>query len=330
MIDTIFIEKSARNFPLAKEVLKRFSSAQHIECSHYGEVFNRHGQNFRVQKNHPSLILAVKEGEFVLPAPVEYHVGGRHNYYFSHMLNSPYDCRYCFLQGMYSSAHYVLFVNYEDFKNDIANITKINSKDPSWFFSGYDCDSLAFDPVSNFVNHFVPFIAENSNARMELRTKSTQIRALNKIDVTSNVICAFSFTGELANRSLEHRVPENSKRISAMAKLQYRGWPVAVRFDPMMYYQNWRQDFSQLCLNLFKKINPAYLDSVSIGAFRMPVNYFRKVRSLYPTESLFVAGLHQKSGNYEYGLNIENELLGEAQAIVGQFVEQDRIYTMRD
>ena len=32
------------------------------------------------------------------------------------MHNCIYDCRYCFLQGMYRSAHYVVFINYEDYQ----------------------------------------------------------------------------------------------------------------------------------------------------------------------------------------------------------------------
>ena len=33
------------------------------------------------------------------------------------MYNCIYDCRYCFLQGMYSSANFVLFVNFEEGKS---------------------------------------------------------------------------------------------------------------------------------------------------------------------------------------------------------------------
>ena len=330
MIDTIYIEKSARDYELTSEVLRKFPNAQHIDCDYYGEIFNRHGQNFRVQKAHPSLILAVKDGEFMLPAPVEYHVGGKQNFYFSHMLNCPYDCRYCFLQGMYNSAHYVLFVNYDDFKREICRVMALHSSQPTWFFSGYDCDSLAFDPVSNFVSEFVPFIADIPNARMELRTKSTQIRSLKKLDVCNNVICAFSFTGALANQSLENRVPENIKRINALQKLQQRGWPVAIRFDPMMYYENWCHDFEQLCNQLFNKVDPASIHSVSIGAFRMPESFFKKVRNLYPQEALFAAGVVQQNGNFEYTNSIETQLLEEAHSIVNKFVSSANIFMMRE
>ena len=78
-----------------------------------------------------------------MPTPPDYGLGADRHYYFSHMLNCLYDCRYCFLQGMYQSANYVLFVNFEDFQSDIRSIAEANPDQQHFFFSGYDCDSLA-------------------------------------------------------------------------------------------------------------------------------------------------------------------------------------------
>ena len=47
------------------------------------------------------------------------------------MLNCLYDCRYCFLQGMYRSANYVLYVNYEDFTKDIDTLLEQADNEPS-------------------------------------------------------------------------------------------------------------------------------------------------------------------------------------------------------
>ena len=96
-------------------MLARYADAEIILCDRYGEIFNPKSQNFRLQKQNPALILAQKHKGHVLPAPEGYGLGSEKNYYFSHMLNCVYDCRYCFLQGMYQSAHYVVFVNFEDF-----------------------------------------------------------------------------------------------------------------------------------------------------------------------------------------------------------------------
>ena len=88
------------------------------------------------------------------------------------MLNCVYDCRYCFLQGMFRSAHYVVFVNYDDF------VSAIQGAAGTWFYSGYDCDSLALEPMTRFMQFFLPRIRHLDGAWLELRTKSTQIRTL--------------------------------------------------------------------------------------------------------------------------------------------------------
>ena len=87
------------------------------------------------------------------------------------MMNCIYDCRYCFLQGMYSSANYVLFVNFEDFESEIEHLIRIHPKDKITFFSGYDCDSLALENISGFVSHILPVFQNQESAVLELRTK---------------------------------------------------------------------------------------------------------------------------------------------------------------
>ena len=143
MISIIYIEKSVIQHRRTQRILSRFSDATVIPIDRYGEVFNRRGQNFRLQKKRPALIIAEKHDGHVLPTPPGYGIGGKNNYYFSHLLNCVYDCRYCFLQGMYRSANYVLFVNYEDFVAGIDTVLERHGGEDAYFFSGYDCDSLA-------------------------------------------------------------------------------------------------------------------------------------------------------------------------------------------
>ena len=107
MIETIYIEDNLGAHPRARRLLDRFPDARVIPCRHYTEVFNPSAQSFDLQKQKPSLILARKHGNLVLPVPEGFGIGDGPNYYFSHMLNCLYDCRYCFLQGMFRSAHYV-------------------------------------------------------------------------------------------------------------------------------------------------------------------------------------------------------------------------------
>lgn len=309
MIDTIYIEESIRQHPRVLEILARFPNARQIDCGRYGEVFNPKAQNFRLQKQQPALILAEKYRHFALPAPSGYGIGATNNYYFSHMLNCLYDCRYCFLQGMYQSAHYVLFVNYEDFQTEIKQLCEQTPNEPVHFFSGYDCDSLALEPVTHFAQSFLPFFAEQPNAWLELRTKSTQIRSLLDIAPLPRCIVAFSLSPEDLAQKLEHKAPPLARRLEAMAKLQAQGWQIGLRFDPLLYQTDFQQTYRDFFEQVFAVIDPAKLHSVSLGTFRLPENYFKKMHKLYPEEKLFAGPMTNQKGMMSYPQALERDLM---------------------
>lgn len=308
MISTIYIEDAVRDHPRVTDICARFPDAPRIGCARYGEVFNPKAQNFRLQKNRPSLILANKFDGHVLPTPDGYSLGGTRNFYFSHMLNCLYDCRYCFLQGMYRSAHYVVFVNYEDFLGAIDNQLAAAAGEDTWFFSGYDCDSLAAEPITGFSDFFLPFFRERNNAWLELRTKSTQVRSLLKQESFDRCIVAFSFTPDEIARAVEHKAPTVERRIEAMVKLQEAGWKLGLRFDPLIYQQGYANQYEHLFEQVFSRLRVDALHSVSLGPFRMPEGYFRSLVKLYPREPLFASRLEKVDGMMSYERELEQEM----------------------
>lgn len=329
MIDTIYVERSAREHPRARQMLRRFAAARVIDCERYAEVFNPKAQNFRLQKHRPALILAEKFKNFALPAPVGYGIGARRNYYFSHLLNCLYDCRYCFLQGMYQSAHYVLFVNYEDFQAEIRRIAEQSPGEATHFFAGYDCDSLALEPVSRFAESFLPLFRDLPDACIELRTKSTQIRALLAMEPMPNVVVAFSFTPEGIAGALEHRTPAPARRLAAARRLQDRGWSVGVRFDPVIYQTNWQAQYRTLFQWVFRELDAARLHSVSLGAFRLPDAFFRRISALYPEEPLFAGPLDSRQGMVCYRDSLERELLDYCSAEILKHISGGKFFPCR-
>ncbi|MGD2138062.1 MAG: radical SAM protein [Gammaproteobacteria bacterium] len=327
MFATIYMEEQVSEHPRAREIRKRFPQADCVVCRHFGEVFNPKAQDFRLQKQRPALILAHKHDRRVLPAPAGYGIGSSSNYYFSHMLNCLYDCRYCFLQGMYRSAHHVLFVNYEDFLGDIARRLEKAGREAVWFFSGYDCDSLALDPVSGFADAFLPFFAEHPLAHIELRTKSTQVRGLLRRKPLANAVIAFSFTPDEIHRSLEHRVPAIERRLDALVQLQEAGWPVGLRFDPLIYRDDFRHHYRRLFREVFTRIHGTRLHSVSLGAFRLPRGYFRNIVRLYPDEPLFAGSYTERGGMVSYPPVLEEELTGFCATELLQHIPASLLFT---
>jgi spore photoproduct lyase len=316
MIDTIYLEEDLAGHPRVRALLGKHSRALVVPVAGYGEVFNRGHQSFRLQKRKPSLVLAAKRGRLVLPAP--YGIGGDRNFYFSHVLNCLYDCRYCFLQGMYRSAHYVLFVNYEDFRDAILRTAEASPGEEVYFFSGYDGDSLALDSISGFADAFLPFL--------ELRTKSVAIRPLLARDAFPNCVVAFSFTPEVFSNALEHGVPPIDQRIAAAAKLAERGWRIGLRFDPLLHAPGYETLYRELFERVFASIPLDSIHSVGFGAFRLPRDYFTRMARLYPEVRLLALPLEERKGMVSYASAIEEEVMGFCRESLRERVPERQLF----
>jgi len=321
----IYVEKSVEGHPRTRQILSQFPKSAIVTCEHYGEIFNRHQQDFRMQKKQPCLILAEKHNKRIMPAPPEYGLSTCHNYYFSHMLNCIYDCRYCFLQGMFQSAHNVIFVNYEDFILDMVTLAR-ETKGPIWFYSGYDCDSLALDPITGFSKSFIETLSGLDNVFLELRTKSTQVRKLLEISPRANVICAFSLSPEEIIKSLEHQTPSLSARLSAAKKLQLAGWPVALRLDPIILIKDFKAHYESFFEQITEKLDLKTLHSITIGAFRLPKRFFKTVKNLYPEEPLFAGKFNSDNGQVSYEKSTEKNLLDWCEEKLGSYNDCPPVY----
>jgi spore photoproduct lyase len=305
----IYVEEEVLNHPRTLQIQSRLPDAEVVPCNRYGELFNRRDQSFRLQKRRPSLILAKRHRNFVHETPQGYGFAGARNLYFTHMLNCIYDCRYCFLQGMYRSAHYVVFVNYEDFQWEIEERIRAANGSNLWFFAGYDCDSLALEPVTRFAASFVPFFARFPQAWLELRTKSTQIKSLLDLEALPNVVVAFSFTPDEVQRSYEYLTPSVDRRLRAMEKLQERGWKLGLRFDPLVYNEDYREQYRRLYAQVFEHLRADHLHSVSLGPFRLTPGHFATLEHLYPDETLLAGPLTDvENGHIGYRKSLEEEM----------------------
>ena len=329
MGNIVYVEREALEHPRTQSILARYKHSHVQVVERYGEIFNGHNQNFRVQKQNPALVLALKRNKFVHSTPPQYETGGGEHYYFSHMLNCLYDCRYCFLQGMFKSAHYLLFVNYEEFVAEIQRTAEqhAHNNKPTWFFSGYDCDSLAFEPITKFADFFIDAFSHIPNAILELRTKSTQIRPLLKRSATNNVVVAASLSPASVAEALEHGAPSLAKRLQALASLQQHGWRIGIRFDPIIWHKNYQAHYQELVEQVFSSLDGELIDSVTLGGFRVPKDFFKTMYGLYPDETLFNIGLEQRDAMVTYRSEVQTQTLGFVQDCCAQYIDAKKIYS---
>ena len=326
MIETIYVEEAIKNHPRTKLILKKFKKSRIISINKYGEIFNKRNQNFRIQKANPCIILAHKKDNFVLPAPEGFGIGSSKNFYFSHMYNCIYDCRYCFLQGMYSSANYVIFVNFEDFDIAIKKTIEKNINSKLTFFSGYDCDSLALENVTGFAKHILSIFRTYPQIEIEFRTKSIQKEPFLSMKPMQNVILAYSLMPELISNSLDNKAPSISKRIHVISELASKGWRIGLRFDPLIHGKNWKELYKELFENIYNNISLNCLHSVSFGSLRFPKRMFKDIFKLYPNEPLFTSPLSLNNKMISYDIEIEEEMTSYCKNLSLKYINEDQIF----
>ncbi len=320
----MYIEEALRDHPHVKRIQAQRTKQPVIWIGHYGEIFNRHSQNFRMQKKRPAFILAKKEGLRVHTTPATYGIGRPYNYYFSHILNCPFDCRYCFLQGMYRSAHYLLFMNHEDFQSDME---KVIVPHETTFFSGYDGDSLAFETHTGFLTSFLPFFQSHPEAELEIRTKSSAIAPLLNTQPLPNVVIAYSLNPAPLAQAFEKKAPSLEARLKALLLLQKKGWPIGLRFDPILYVSQFSTLYRTLFHTVFTTLDPTLIHSVTLGTFRLPKPLYKKMwRTLAGREPLLAQCSERSNDKMGLPATREKEMLALCKQEILKWIPNKRLF----
>ncbi len=277
----IYIEETLLGGEEAEAILRKFSKAKCIPIRHYKDLFNRRKQNRALQEKSRKLILAKKEGQRIYPgAPVCQSFSESAFYYASLLMNCPFHCEYCYLQGMYPSANLVLFLNLEDYFSDCQRLIK--EKGSLYLCISYDTDLLALEELYPFVERFARFLEEEPDLRIEVRTKAggeSLFRRLLKMrlseDAKKRLIFAFTLSPEKIVSEAEHGTAGLKGRLKAVKMAMEEGFTLRLCFDPMLYHADWEGLYNELLETVFREIPMEKLYDVSVGSFRISESYLK-------------------------------------------------------
>lgn len=329
----IYIEEEALACPKTADLLSaaaKYSDGQApIIIRRYMDMFGRPHQSFSAQKNSPALILAVKHGSLLYPgANVCQSFGNSHFYYTSFVLNCPFWCEYCYLQGMYSSANLVLFVNLDDYFKEISILL---SKHPIYLCISYDTDLLALEQITGFVRRYLEFAAGRESLVTELRTKSAfpaaQLTApAGTAAAVSRTVLAYTLSPESIISRFEHSTAPLASRLSALKAASQAGFPVRLCFDPLLRVP----DFEQVYGNFIDEVRAA-LDGVPIldagvGAFRISDSYLKQMRRSFPGSALLQYPFENTDHVCHYGTRGRKMIEFVKQRLNG-WIPEEKIYT---
>lgn len=294
----IYIEEAVMGHPRTKRVLEKFPDARVVKIGHYKDVFCRRGQDVARQRCSQNLILANKQGTLIYPgAPVCQDFGNAYFYYTSCVMNCIFDCEYCYLKGMYPSANMVLFVNLEDF---FAETERMLARHPVYLCVSYDTDLLAFESVAGYAAEWARFAGRKGDLTIEIRTKSANLAYFKQVQPVPGVVYAFTLSPQEVIDWYEHGTPSFLQRVSCAKWAAQEGFPIRLCFDPMIYVPDWENRYGQMLEFVFAQIPAECVQDVSIGTFRVPQDYLKKMRRQAPGSAVVQFPYQNIGGVYQY------------------------------
>ena len=317
----VYVENKARRYPLTGEILEKNGDCSVIEIEHYKDVFDRPRQDAEAQKKNPALILAVRDGTRIFKgAPVCQYFGQRNFYYSSCVMNCLFDCEYCYLKGMYPSSNIVVFVNFEDYANDVKELLK---EGPLYVCASYDTDLIALNGLTGLADRWISLAEENRDLLVELRTKAAPMELKN----VSNVIYAFTLSPDEIAKRYERNVPSIDARIKAAARAVENGCKVRACFDPMILTGNWEEVYGGFADHVAQKIDFSKLTDVSVGCFRISKEYLSSMRKKCLDSEIAWYPYVIRNGVAQYEEDTDRKMQEFMRARLARHIAEEKIFT---
>lgn len=327
----VYAEQEALSYPLAGRLVSFLAArgSRVLEIAHYMDLFGRTHQSFAAQKNAPALILAVKHGNFLYPgAPVCQNFGNAHFYYTSFALNCPFDCEYCYLQGMYPSGNIVIFVNQDDY---FAELAQLLEQHPVYLCISYDTDLLALENLTGLTRRYFSFAAEQACLTTEVRTKSA-VSVSSLADglpekARSRIIMAYTLSPDFVISRFEHRTPPLAKRLSAIRAAHEAGFAIRLCFDPLLAVPDFQTVYGEFLAQVQDALRGIPVQDASIGVFRISDGYLKLMRKNRPDSALLQYPFTNENHVCSYGVRGKEMISFVKEALMG-FVAEDKIFTL--
>ena len=328
----IYIEEDVYDLEVVRNIISLFKRATVIPIRHYKDVFNKNAQDSLKQKNSISLILAKKPDNFIYPgARVCQSFGNEHFYYASSVMNCIFDCEYCYLKGVYPSSNVVIFVNEDDLFSEVSAILESNE---AYISISYDTDLLPFEPLTHHVRHWMEYVDKHDNLTIELRTKSSNGRLLTElksgINAIDRVILSFSLSPKGIADCYERKAPSLMARIQCAMVAKEAGYPIRIAFDPMIYDPDWKNQYRELIAVVDRYLDLSSLYDVSVGTFRIPKDYLKRMRKRDPKSSIAQFPYMLEDGVYHYDTDIMEEMEGMMVDELLRYIPKDKIFLWKD
>ena len=324
----VYVEHAAAEIPRTRRIIDRFPRSTVVMVDDYQNVFGRGRQDFWRQKASPKLVLAVKKDNLLYPGNAFLQAGVSPNFSYNALaLNCPYDCHYCYLQGMYASANIVAFVNLEDYFAAAERFCR-DRPEPSELAAlavSYDTDLLALEGILGYAGEWTEWARGRADILVEVRTKSAARRFFKEREPADALRFAWTLSPDPVCRRYETGAPGLEARLAALNAAVREGWRVAVCVDPILRLPGWEGVYADFHATLRRELPWEAVERVELGVFRVSPGYFRRMRKRPDTDLLHYPYEHANNA-VSYKAAERRQLVEFLKVRLAETLSEDKIH----
>ncbi|RAP24100.1 DNA photolyase [Candidatus Marinamargulisbacteria bacterium SCGC AG-343-K17] len=182
--------------------------------------------------------------------------------------NCPFDCSYCFLQNYLTNPQLEVVEDNDRLIQEIES--KIKAQPWRFFRIGtWELgDSLALENDTGQAQKLIDYFSTVDNAVLELKTKSDVVDPILTCDHNQKTVVSWSMNTDYIIRTEEHKTASLEKRLIAIKKVVDAGYLIGLHFDPMIRYDEWATDYTELLTQLADIVPAEQIAWLSIGSLR--------------------------------------------------------------
>lgn len=285
MFNKVFLESDLQTHPIAQTIIKRLSQTPTI-IERYDDVWGKTYKPYLEKRTNLNLFIAKKRGTLIKETPDAYGTKKGKHFYFIHAYNCIYECQYCYLQGYFKTPDIVLFVNHDEILKAMKQVIEDNPNEEIWFHAGEFSDSLALSHLTSELDYYWDFFKNHPEAKLELRTKSVNIKALEKLEPLENIIISFSLSPEKETKTYDLKTPSLKSRLKAIEKLNQQNFKIGLHLDPIIHDHNFINNYNTLLKELEETLDNNNLMYISIGVVRFTKEVFQAFQKNYPKSTI--------------------------------------------
>ena len=215
-----------------------------------------------------------------------------------------FDCSYCSIQSFYNGGK--IGFNSEFAKN-LKNL-KLNPNQTYHIGTGQSSDSLMWGDKFGVLSALCEFARVNPNVILELKSKSDNIKFLLENEIPANIIATFSLNTPTIVENEEHFSANLNARLKAAKALSEKGILVGFHFHPMVWYENYQSEYTDIFAHLQSEFDPQNVACVSFGTLTFIKSVIKKLRERKRKSKILQMPLCEINGKFSYPHEIKKEM----------------------